>query len=65
MARDKRPDLVKLIPKDVKTILDIGCSTAELGMLIKNTYQGIQVIRIETNKEMAEIASQKLDKILL
>lgn len=49
----------------MKTILDIGCSTVEIGMLIKNTYQGIQVIRIETNKEMAEIASQKLGKILL
>lgn len=59
----ERNDILKLIPNKVKKILDVGCSTGILGEQIRNR-NAAEVIGIEINREMAQIAQKKIDKVI-
>jgi methionine biosynthesis protein MetW len=59
-----RNDILALIPKQVQSVLDIGCSTGKLGQQLKQR-KNIQVIGIEINQTMAEIAKSILDKVII
>ena len=60
-----RSDIVNLIPPDCQKILDIGCSIGTLGAQIKNSRSDAEVVGIELDKEMAEKAIEKLDKVIV
>lgn len=59
----ERAELLEFIPKDARTILDIGCSSGNFGFLIKKTINCV-CWGIEPDKESAEKASKKLDKVI-
>lgn len=59
-----RPDVLKLIPTGIRTVLDIGCSTGELGQAIKEKT-GATVIGVDTSVEMAAVAKEKNDKVII
>ena len=54
------PELLKLIPPDAKTVLEIGCGAGALCEAYRRINQGGQWIGIESNKEACEIASTRL-----
>lgn len=60
----RRDDIVKLIPTGVKKVLDIGCSIGALGESIKRK-NGAEVTGIEVDEEMANIAKEKLDRVVV
>jgi len=59
-----RNNIVNLISGSDKKILDIGCSTGIIGENIKKIYNS-EVIGIELDKEMAQIAKTRLDKVIV
>lgn len=59
-----RPEMVKFIPSEAKRILDIGCSGGGFGALLKEQRPDIEVWGIELHPEAAEIASERLDKVI-
>jgi len=46
-------------------VLDVGCSIGTLGSQIKKRYKTVEVIGIEIDKKMAEVAKKRLDKVLV
>ena len=62
---EARNDILSLIPDDVSKVLDIGCSTGALGEQIKQRNNNAEVSGIELNKQMAEVAQKKLDKVIV
>jgi 2-polyprenyl-3-methyl-5-hydroxy-6-metoxy-1,4-benzoquinol methylase len=59
-----RPDIERLIPRNPKIILDVGCSTGTLGVAIKAST-GAQVFGIELSEAMANEAIQHLDRVFV
>jgi 2-polyprenyl-3-methyl-5-hydroxy-6-metoxy-1,4-benzoquinol methylase len=59
-----RPDVLALLPESVERVLDVGCSVGELGYSIKEKY-GAWVTGIEFDEEMASVARNKLDKVIV
>ena len=59
-----RQDIVNLIPGEVRKVLDVGCSTGVLGESIKRK-NGAEVTGIEVDEEMANVAKEKLDRVLV
>lgn len=60
-----RLDLLKLLPADAKVILEIGCGTGWLAERYKRLNPHSQYIGIELIPERAELAAQKLDRVLI
>lgn len=59
-----REDIVRLVPKGVKRVLDIGCSTGALGERLKKLYPDIFVVGVEIDEEMAFVAKKRLDMVI-
>ena len=55
-------ELIKLIPEDVKRVLDIGCGHGLVGKRLKEA-RGIEVVGIEVNPTASEEAKKYLDKV--
>ena len=60
----QRNDILNLIPRSAKNIFDVGCSVGMLGKQIKQKYH-VEVVGLEVNKEMALIAKNNVDKIIV
>lgn len=60
----QRKDIVAFVPSGAKRVLDIGCSVGMLGRSIKK-QRAAEVVGIEVNREMANVALKKLDKVLV
>lgn len=60
-----RNDILSLIPDNVSKLLDIGCSTGALGEQIKQGNNNVEVIGVEFDEQMAEVAEKKLDKVIV
>ena len=60
-----RNNVLSLIPDNVSKVLDIGCSTGALGEKIKQRNNNTEVVGIEFNKKMVEVAQKKLDKVIV
>ena len=58
----QRPDIVNLIPEKTKFVLDVGCSSGNLGYAVKLKTDAI-VYGIELMDDMAAEASKHLDKV--
>jgi 2-polyprenyl-3-methyl-5-hydroxy-6-metoxy-1,4-benzoquinol methylase len=59
-----RPEMVERVPKSVKMVLDIGCSTGAFGRLLKEKRPEITVWGVEMHRSTAKEASKHLDKVL-
>jgi len=59
---ENRSELLKFIPDDCTTLLDVGCGSGEFGKLLKKQKK-IEVWGVEPNKEAASIASNNIDKV--
>ncbi len=59
-----RPDVAALIPEGCRRFLDLGCATGALGELIKRSGQGISVVGIELDPDMATAARERLDRVI-
>jgi 2-polyprenyl-3-methyl-5-hydroxy-6-metoxy-1,4-benzoquinol methylase len=60
-----RKDIQSLIPDNANKILDVGCSTGILGYQIKQKNKNVEVIGIEIDEEMAKIAKNRLDRVIV
>jgi 2-polyprenyl-3-methyl-5-hydroxy-6-metoxy-1,4-benzoquinol methylase len=57
----ERPDLEKLIPEGVKSILDIGTAMGGYGRGLKRNRPDVVITGVEMNPEMAELATKYYD----
>ncbi|RLB82126.1 MAG: class I SAM-dependent methyltransferase [Deltaproteobacteria bacterium] len=58
-----REEMLSFIPKDARSVLDVGCASGRFGALVKHKI-GAEVWGIEIEKKMAEEAAKRLDKLL-
>lgn len=56
--------MLKYIPKEVRRVLDVGCSIGSLGKALK-ARQPVYVVGIEIDSKAANIASNILDKVII
>jgi len=59
-----REDVLNLIPNNVRRVLDVGCSIGILGEELKQRF-GAEVVGVELDEQMAKIAKEKLDKVII
>lgn len=59
-----RTEIINLIPANAVKILDIGCSSGDVGLSIKKRG-ACEITGIEIDNEKAKIASSKLDKVIV
>ncbi|TXE13829.1 class I SAM-dependent methyltransferase [Seonamhaeicola algicola] len=60
---NSRTEMQKLLPPNIKTVLDIGCGNGTFANSIKNSKK-IEVWGVELMSNEANIASEKLDKVI-
>jgi GT2 family glycosyltransferase/2-polyprenyl-3-methyl-5-hydroxy-6-metoxy-1,4-benzoquinol methylase/tetratricopeptide (TPR) repeat protein len=58
-----RPDLLELVPREAKRVLDVGCAAGVLGEALKQS-QECEVIGIELDRGAAEEAKERLDEVI-
>ena len=61
---EERNDIIAYIPKNVKRLLDIGCSSGEFGLNLKKHFPQICIWGIEPFEKAAQLANGKLDKVI-
>jgi 2-polyprenyl-3-methyl-5-hydroxy-6-metoxy-1,4-benzoquinol methylase len=62
--RNKRLEMLEFIPRDVKTLLEVGCSEGGFSESVKQNREA-EVWGIEINRTAAEKAAHKIDKVLV
>lgn len=60
--KNQGDDLIKLIPKGAKRVLDIGCGRGLIGKRLKEIGK-VEVVGIEVNPAAAEEAKKNLDRV--
>jgi 2-polyprenyl-3-methyl-5-hydroxy-6-metoxy-1,4-benzoquinol methylase len=60
---EARDEMLKYVPKESNTVLDVGCGRGNFGYLIKKERNS-KVWGIELDKASALVAEQKLDKVI-
>jgi 2-polyprenyl-3-methyl-5-hydroxy-6-metoxy-1,4-benzoquinol methylase len=62
-SRSSREDILQFIPKNAKSILDIGCASGLVGLKLKQRQQ-CEILGIEINPNAAIEAAEHLDGVL-
>ncbi len=62
---DVRLDILDLIPKSTKHLLDIGCGTGATGVAAKRHLDLQEVVGIELHEPAALVARTKLDRVIV
>lgn len=60
-----RSDIVRLIPRGAHKILDVGCGVGSTLAQLKRLQKADEIYGIEINERAAQVASQKLDHVLV
>jgi 2-polyprenyl-3-methyl-5-hydroxy-6-metoxy-1,4-benzoquinol methylase len=60
-----RPELISLVPVHCSNVLDLGCATGVLGKTLKDQRPGVRVTGVEIDAEMASVAAQWLDRVVI
>jgi 2-polyprenyl-3-methyl-5-hydroxy-6-metoxy-1,4-benzoquinol methylase len=58
-----RPELLALIPKSARRVLEIGCGTGRLGEALKRR-QPCEVVGVELDERAAALAETRLDRVI-
>jgi len=58
------PDLLPLIPREAKRVIEIGCSTGALAREYRKLNPGCEYVGIEPNPESAAIAEDRCSRVL-
>ena len=61
---ETRPELLDFYPKDIRRLLDVGCSSANFSASLK-ARSNVEVWGIEMNVAAAEEAKKKIDKVFI
>jgi 2-polyprenyl-3-methyl-5-hydroxy-6-metoxy-1,4-benzoquinol methylase len=59
-----RKDIISLIPNDVRFLLDVGCGFGLMSKRLKEK-QDIEVVGIEKEEKIADIARSNLDRLII
>ena len=59
------PDLLRVIPPDARTILEVGCGTGAMADHYRRYNPGVRYVGVEMNPEAAEIAGTRLDRVVV
>ncbi len=59
-----REDLIRLVPEEVKEVLDVGCAMGGYGKRLKKERPDVVVTGVETNALMANFARRYYDKVI-
>jgi len=59
-----RPDLIELIPKDARRVLDVGCGAGRLGEALKQRQEA-HVVGIELDERAAAAARHRMDDVVV
>ncbi len=60
-----RTELIDLIKEAPEQVLEIGCGSGATGLAIKQKFPDVNYIGIDSDKEAAEIARTRLDKVIV
>lgn len=60
---NSRKELLSLLERPPRRVLDVGCATGATGELIKTAWPGAHVTGIELNRAAAERAASRIDKV--
>jgi trans-aconitate methyltransferase len=60
----QRPEIVRLIPDEVRQVVDVGCGAGALGAAIKRARPNAQVRGVEIVPAQAERAKRMLDDVV-
>ena len=55
-----RNDIISIIEREPKRVLDVGCSDGSLGYALKNRYNSVEVHGIEFDPEYVKVARTRL-----
>ncbi len=58
-----RPEVVELVPRSARRVLDVGCGSGRLGAAVK-VRQAAEVTGVEADREAAEAARRRLDRVI-
>ncbi len=58
-----RPDIMSLIPKNPKRVLDVGCGAGELGRTIKELSVDAIIVGLDNDAKLIQEATSVLDKV--
>lgn len=59
-----RPEVVKMVPSTITRVMEIGCGMGATALDLKEKY-GAEVVGIEINSKVGEIAEHNLDKVIV
>ena len=59
-----RPEVVKLIPPTIRSVLDVGCAAGAMGQMIRHALPSCRVVGIEVNPAAAAIARTRLEQVI-
>ena len=60
-----RDDVFNLVPDNINKVLDMGCSIGALGEHIKRKNNNVEVVGVETDKQMAKVTKGKIDRVIM
>ncbi|MEW6397730.1 MAG: glycosyltransferase [Bacillota bacterium] len=60
-----RPEVRRLVPSHARCILDVGCGWGRVGAELKASVPGREVTGVEVVPQVAEVAAQALDRVLV
>ncbi len=60
-----RTDLLQLITEAPQRVFEIGCGSGATGLALKQKFQGIEFIGLESEEKAAQIAQTRLDKVIV
>jgi 2-polyprenyl-3-methyl-5-hydroxy-6-metoxy-1,4-benzoquinol methylase len=61
---ENRSDVLPLVPKDIRSFLDIGCARGNFGASVKRET-GCRVVGVEINPHEAQYAEKHLDRVIV
>ncbi|MBI1807850.1 MAG: class I SAM-dependent methyltransferase [Ignavibacteria bacterium] len=59
-----RPEIISLVPRGIKKLLDVGCGNGDLAYVAKTSLAIQEVVGVELYKPAAEVARTKLDRVI-
>jgi SAM-dependent methyltransferase len=59
-----RSDIFALVPQGARAILDVGCSSGELGASLRQAVSGREVTGIEMDPSYCALAGDRLDEVI-